>query len=239
MIPGGANILFGGFAGNLGQNLNDTFEFDNSGGYSTIALQITVPTGGVACFELTFDGLTWVPITLRDVENDIYAQNTDDGTPFIGSIAGCKYFRVRTCSAGSAPGSVIGSASRGASILEGIEFGWPPHRFGFAPVHKDASFSSAQTGTALWTPASGNKYCVTDLTIVCGGVTDSVVTIFDQTDSSGNRLFKGAIDVVNNKQFLHSQEFVTPYVASAADNVLKLTTSANITIDIMVHGYEF
>jgi hypothetical protein len=238
MEQGSQNILFGGEANNLGKNENDVVVFDNAGGYSTIALQITVPTGGVATFEATFDGSTWVPITLRDVENDVYAQSTDDGTPFIGSIAGARKFRLRTSTAGSANGTVIGTASRGTSTLEGIEFGWPPHRFGYTPVHKDASYATAQTGADIWTPATGKKFVLTDLSLICGGTTDAVVTIFDETNSTGNIIFKGTIDVSNNRQFAWNHAFSTPYISSAANNDLKITTSANITIDVVAHGYE-
>lgn len=238
MRGGTTDIAFFGSPGNLGKDLNDTIEFENTGGFSTVAMQVNVPTGGAACFEACFNGTDWWGITLRDIDNDEYAQITTDGTPFIGSISGVRCFRVRTCSAGSAPGTVMGTLQRGPSTLEGIEFGYPPHRFGFPTVHKDVSFSSAQTGAAIWTPASGKKFVLTDITIVCGGVTDAVVTVFDGTDSSGNRVFKGTIDVSNNKQFSYDHGFRTPQVSSAVNNVLKLTTSANITIDITAHGYE-
>lgn len=238
MRGGATDTKFFGEPGNLGQDVDDSVEFINSGGFSTVAMQVNVPTGGAACFEACFNNSDWWPITLRDIDNDEYAQTTTDGTPFIGSISGVRCFRVRTCTAGSAPGTVMGTLQRGASTLEGIEFGYPPHRFGFAPVHRDVSFATAQTGAAIWTPVAGKKFVLTDLTIVCGGTTDAVVTVFDETDATGNRIFRGTIDVSNNKQYTYDHDFKTPQVASAVDNVLKLTTTANITIDVTAHGYE-
>lgn len=227
-----------GMPGDIGENVDDVYVVDNSGGYATIAMRINVPTGGTCCFEASFDGINWEGITLRDVANDVYSQTTDNGNPFIGSIVGTRLFRVRTCVAGSAPGTVRGALHRQVSTLEGIEFGWPPHRFGFVPVHKDVSFSSAQTDAAIWTPDTGAKFVLTDLTVICGGTTDSVVTIFDGSNVTDNRLFKGTIDVSNNKQYSFSHAYTTPMVSSAVDNVLKLTTTGAITIDIVAHGYE-
>jgi hypothetical protein len=222
----------------LGKNLNDEVVFENTAKFSTVTAHVHAPTGGKVCFEGSVNGTEWESITFRDITNDVYASSTNDGTPFIGSVIGLQKIRFRTCVAGSADGSVAGRASRNVAILEGIEFGHPPHRFGFTPVHKDASYTTAQTGTSIWTPASGNKFVVTDVIIVASGVTDADVTLFDETDASGNRLIKGSMEVSNNKNTIISFSPITPFISSADDNDLKITTSANIDIDITLHGYE-
>ena len=218
--------------------MNDATIFENKRGFSTIAFHCNVPTGGEITFEVTYDNSNWESVSFRSVDLDIYTKTTDNGSDFIGSIAGVRKIRFRTSIAGSASGTIEGQLQRDASVLEGIEFGYPPHRFGFTPVHKDNSFATAQTGTGLWTPATGKKFVLTDLTIICGGITDGTVTIFDETNSSGNILFKGAIDISNNKQFFFFFSLRTPYVGSTINNSLKITTSAAIDIDIIMHGYE-
>jgi hypothetical protein len=227
-----------GASGNLGQNENDQVLFTNKGGFSSIGLKVSAPTGGVATFEATFDGTTWDPINLRSVDDDIYVQSTNNGSVFIGSISCARAFRVRTSTAGSAPGTVMGRAAVAPSTLEGQEFGNPPHRFGFITTRKDKAFTTAQTGGELWAPASGKRIVLTDIIMNVSGSTDGTVTIFMETDAEGNRLFKGGVNVSQNNQFTMNHAFRVPFESQVADEVLKLTTTANMTVDVMMHGYE-
>jgi hypothetical protein len=237
-FPGDVFTFDFGAGGNLGKNLNDAYTIDNPRGHNSIGVRVTAPNGGSVSFEASFDNVNWENVSLRSIKNDEYTQTTNNNEDFIGSIAGVRKRNLRTSSAGSSNGTIIGRLFRQVATLEGIEFGWPPHRFGFSPVHKDSSFSTAQTGATLWQPASGKTYYVTDLWVIVGGTTDGVVTIFDHTDASGSRLFKGAVEVVTNKQFVHCQQLKTPFKGGAIDNILKITTSANMTIDVILHGYE-
>lgn len=169
---------------------------------------------------------------------DTFTQQIEAGGDFIGSVSGAHNIRFRTSSAGTSGGSVSGSLQRNCSVIESIEFGPPPHKIGYELVHRDVSFSSAQTGATIRQPDSGNRFVVTDLIVVCGGSTDANVSIFDGSDSSGNSLFKGDIDISNNNQYSMNHSFNVPYRSSAVDNILKLTTDDNITISVVVHGYE-
>lgn len=227
-----------GSVGNLGQNLNDVFAVDNVSGYSSIAFHCLAPTGGEVTFEATFDGINWEAVSMRSVTDDIFTQSTDDDSDFLGSISGARQFRFRTSVGGSAAGTVMGRMQRDTATLEGIEFGYPPHRFGFVPVHKDASFTTAQTGAALWTPASGKKFVVTDCLVTGSGNTDATATIFDETNAAGNRLFRATLEVNTKGTIPITVPLRTPFVSTAVDNVLKLTTSADIDVDIILHGYE-
>ena len=59
-----------GSSGNLGSSENDTFEFDNCGGFSTIGFKCTAPTGGEVTFEATIcGGTTDAIVTLFDETN--------------------------------------------------------------------------------------------------------------------------------------------------------------------------
>lgn len=226
-----------GSVGNLGAALNSAVTLDVRG-FSTIACHLFIPAGGEVTFEASYDGVNFSAVTLRGMESDVYEKTialTDD---LVGSIIGAKSFRFRTSKAGAAAGYVIGKLIREVATLEGIEFGWPPHRFGFDAVHKDASFTTQQTATALWTPASGKTYYCTEFAVIVGGSTDGIISIFDGTDEAGKRLFRGNIEVATNKQFVFEHTFKTPFKGAAADSVLKVTTSAALTVDILLHGYE-
>ena len=112
------------------------------------------------------------------------------------------------------------------------------------PVSKAASFSTQQTGTALWTPASGKKVAVSNLNVSISGVTTGRVTIWfgdpgDTTYTEGTDvcLFDGdfaptaAIPVFIAIPFDYD-------ILCRKDCILRLTTSAAITCRIQVFGYE-
>ena len=227
-----------GSASNLAAALNSAVTFDNVGGYSSIGFELTIPTGATVVFEATFDGTNWEQIAMRSQDLDLVQSSSTVTGTFIGSIACARQFRVRVSVAGSAAGTVQGRAQRDVSTLEGIEFGPPPHKIGFTAVHKDAAFTTAQAGTSIWTPAAGNKFVVTDIIITGFGATDAYLTLFDETDVAGQRLYRGQFDVsVNGAQYLVISLRV-PYVSIAADNDLKVTTSADLDFDIIINGYE-
>ena len=111
-------------------------------------------------------------------------------------------------------------------------------RINYTSIKKDFSFSSTQTNTVLWTPASGKKFIVTDYTLnirnsTLGALT---VTIFDETNSSGNVLYKANFEAGTN--YDNVCNFVTPFISSALNRSLKITTSGNLMISGSIQGYE-
>ncbi len=108
----------------------------------------------------------------------------------------------------------------------------------FTPVRKDFSYSSTQTNTVIWTPASGKKYVVTDLVMnirnnTLGAIT---VTIFDETNSVGNILYKANFEAGSN--FDTAANFITSFVSSAVNRSLKITTTGGLMISGTFQGYE-
>ncbi len=108
----------------------------------------------------------------------------------------------------------------------------------FDAVRKDFSYSTAQTNTVIWTPASGKKYVVTDLTMnirnnTLGAIT---VTIFDDTNASGNILYKANFEAGSN--FDTASNFITSFVSSGINKSLKITTSGALMISGTFQGYE-
>ena len=225
--------------GNLWKDLNDTVELDNIYWFSTISFHCTAPTWWEVCFEASFDWTSWERISIRSITDDIFVNCTDDDSDFIWSISWVKKFRFKVITAWSANWTVIWRMQKDVTILEWIEFWNPPHRFWFLPIHKDWSYTTAQTWTAIRTPTSWKKVVVTDMTLVFSWATDWLVKIFDETDSSWNYLYKWTVDVsVAGWWRINHISFSTPYVSSAIDNVIKITTWADINIDVILHWYE-
>lgn len=220
----------------LSETLNSFVEFENNGNFSTTSLVITIPTGATVQFEALFDGSTYLPVTFRGITSDGWFQKTSTSDTYIGSIICVKKFRVRVISAGSAPGLVTMRAQPGTAILEGIEHGNPPHKFGYIPVHTAYEFTTKQTDTILWTPVSGKKFIVTDFHIIGLGNTSGVITIFDETNSSTNWLFRGNIDPKLAPYIICSLK--TPFVSSTINNSLKITTSSAVKFSVIIFGYE-
>lgn len=108
----------------------------------------------------------------------------------------------------------------------------------FTPIRKDFSYTTTQTNTVIWTPASGKKYVVTDLVMnirnsTLGTIT---VTIFDETNSAGNILYKANFEAGSN--FDTASNFITSFVSSNINRSLKITTSGGLTISGTFQGYE-
>lgn len=112
-------------------------------------------------------------------------------------------------------------------------------------IHKDAEYTTTQTGAAFWTPASGKKFVVTDLTITTGGTTSGIVTLWqgasgDTTYTPGTdpAIFRGEFAPSANSKPGAVKSFNVPYFSTTADHILRVTTSAAMTVYIQVNGYE-
>lgn len=111
-------------------------------------------------------------------------------------------------------------------------------------VAKTATYAAAQTGTALWTPASGKAVCVTYIQIQSYGTTAGTCIVWfggaaDTTYTRGTDfpVFDGefAPSATNKPGF--AQNFAT-HLRGAADFVLRVTTTNAQSVTINVWGYE-
>jgi len=218
---------------NLEANINDQFIFNNLRGYSSIGFNLTIPSGAVAVFESSYDGINFISARMRSIDTDEYTSMSNETATYIGSISSVRIFRVRISLAGSGTGSVIGRASIDVSTLEGIEHGSRPDAFGNIAVHKDFTYTAIQTGAIIWTPQSNKKFVVTDLFVSTDG--NNIITFFDETNSPGNIVY-GAKFTTNNGIVICS--FRTPYVSISANNSLKLTSTTAQEVRGVIHGYE-
>ncbi|HZL92571.1 MAG TPA: hypothetical protein VFB99_02965, partial [Vicinamibacterales bacterium] len=113
-------------------------------------------------------------------------------------------------------------------------------------ITEDAAYTTQQTGAAVWTPAAGLKVYVAAVQIQCGGTTAGTVRLW--FGASGDTTYTAGTD--QQLTFVNCGtpsadvapgmvwSFPIPVAASTADFILRATTSAGITVDIIVHGYE-
>lgn len=227
-----------GSTGNIPAAVDSTFDLVNIFGFPTLGFRVIPPTGGEVQFQGSFDDVNFSPITARRMSNDAYLQSTTLADNFIMSISSLKTIRFKVITGGSTTGTVIGRASSAMSVLEGIEHGNAPHSIGEIIDRRDASFSTSQTATPVWTPAAGKKFVITDYLLVISGNVDGRVTVFDETDVQGNRLINGFFDVSINAPLSIVSNLRTPFMASAADDILRLTSTTALDVDISLNGYE-
>jgi len=110
---------------------------------------------------------------------------------------------------------------------------------------KGATYSSTQTGVAVWTPAAGNKIVITHVVIACGGTTAGrVILWFGAT--ADTTYTEGTDQVVVDCEMAPSATTrpglvlcpPVPIFGITVDHVLRITTDAGITVHISVYGYE-
>jgi hypothetical protein len=111
-------------------------------------------------------------------------------------------------------------------------------------AYKAAQYTSAQTGTAIWTPASGKSVVVTSLQIQSYGTTAGTAIVWfgasgdtTYTRNTDGALFDGEfVPTATNKPGVYVA-YPTP-MQGTADYVLRLTTTGAQSITVNVWGYE-
>jgi hypothetical protein len=116
-----------------------------------------------------------------------------------------------------------------------------------AMVNKEARYTTAQTGTALWTPASGKVAVVTELRINWSGSVDGIITVwFDATSTSDTAYTAGTdrflFDHTVQPSTKGSGGVIIPCFFTSAISPtqipLRVTTSAAVVCTVMADGYE-
>jgi len=114
-------------------------------------------------------------------------------------------------------------------------------------VNKTVTQTTAQTGSAIWTPASGKAVVITSLQIQSYGVTAGTAVVWFGVGgaSPDNSYTRGTDAAVFDGEFAPTATnkpgvfvtFPTP-IRGAADFVLRLTTTNVQSITVSVWGYE-
>lgn len=111
-------------------------------------------------------------------------------------------------------------------------------------TNKTSQWTSSQTSAALWTPASGKKLVITSLQIQAGGTTAGSVQVWFGA-SADTSYTRGTDLAIFDGEFAPSSTnkpgvvMNGPWIASTADHVLKVASSAAINpLTVSAWGYE-
>lgn len=231
----------------LGTAANSTQTWDCNGA-SEMLVHVGTSTTGTFTFEVSADGTNWVAAEVRETLPDIW-RSGQNFTPAANTIykvitSGYRSVRARTVTTLGATVSLTATLSAITPVVTAIDTGPAPHAIGYAITSKTAQYTTAQTGAALWTPASGKKLVIISYQIQVGGTTAGTMQLWfgasaDTTYTRGTDLaiFDGefAPSATNKPGVVQSGV----WLASAVDHVLRVTTSAAINpITVTVWGYE-
>lgn len=232
----------------LGTTVDSVVDY-NIAGLGSGSVYIATTTTGTFSFEVTIDGKNWFQhpgvIDPNVGGTDLLIQGPV--TPTSGAyykipFTGFRGFRLRTV---TTLGTTVAAYFVGDTHDIFHDVTPAPHNIGYTLVHKDGEYTTAQTGTIIWTPASGKKFVITDITITTGGTTTGLVTIFDAasgttTYSAGTTpaIFRGTFAPATTGYPGVIKSFNFPYVSTTANNVVHVTTSAAMTIYVQINGYE-
>lgn len=232
----------------LGTAANSASTIDVDGA-SAVTLAVNTTTTGTFIIEGTSDNSNWIALEVFDASQDIWvsgiAQTPSAGRVFHLLSQGYRQVRIRTVTTLGNTMTHFWTLTNGNQVLAGIDTGPAPHNFGYTPRNFNAEYSTAQTGVALWTPTTGRKFVVTDVTISTGGTTSGIVTLWQ--GASGDTTYTAGTDpVVFRGEFAPSatskpgvvKNFKVPFVSSTTDHVLRVTTSAAMTLYVQINGYE-
>jgi len=114
-------------------------------------------------------------------------------------------------------------------------------------VWKQVEATTAQTGTAIWTPAGGKKIAITSYQIGTTSTTAGVLTVWfgasaDTTFTQGTDqvVFRGnLVPSATGTPGVIANFGASPIFCVTADHVLRYTTVGDIDVYITVYGYEF
>lgn len=113
-------------------------------------------------------------------------------------------------------------------------------------ITKAFNATSTQTGTDVWSPTSGKKIAVTSVVIGTYATTAARIILWfgdnaDTTYTAGTDQLLLAFSAAPSSTSKPGLVFTpaVPIFCTTADRELHCTTDAGISIDIVVHGYEF
>lgn len=113
-------------------------------------------------------------------------------------------------------------------------------------ISKAFNATTTQTGTDVWSPTSGKKIAITSIVIGTYGTTVARLILWfganaDTTYSAGTDQLILAASFAPSSTVKPGLVFTpaSPIFAATADHEIHCTTDAGMSIDIVVHGYEY
>lgn len=111
---------------------------------------------------------------------------------------------------------------------------------------KTVNVTTTQTGSDVWSPTAGKRIAVTSLSVSAYGTTGGRVILWfgltaDTTYSAGTDQALFICNVIPSASLKENFVFTpaVPVFCTTADMEIHLTTDANISLDIVVYGYEW
>ncbi len=206
-------------------------------------------TPGSMIFEYSNDdGTTWnTHGSVLKLGSEVWIQGSF--VPAVGDVymtraTGLRQIRCRV-SAVYASGNFTAkvTASTGAALTKAMDLSSAPHNFGYTQVTKTAQYTTTQTSTALWTPASGKRVVVTSVQVQVGGTTAGTLQLYFGSGAYS----RGTNQAIFDGEFAPSTTLkpgviMTPYVpytSLTTNDSLRVTDSAAINpLTVTVWGYE-
>lgn len=236
-------------SGTLGTAANSVVNFPTDQ-INTLYVACNTTTTGTLIFEATLDGTNWIThpqclkISSSDFDKVVYtAQTPTSGDRYEMAVSGYRGLRCRTASLLGATVTLVYHGEAGVALIKQIDMASPPHNFGYTLVNKNAQYTTAQTGVALWTPASGKRIIVLGCQIQCFGTTAGTVELW--FGASGDTAFtRGTDSCIFDGEFAPSATSKPGVVQNGiwdslvADYVLRVTSSAAVSLNFNVWGYE-
>lgn len=231
---------------NLATATNSTSS-GSTDGASSLMISIGTTTTGTFIIEGTGDGTNWGSAEAFDNVNDLWVTG-QNLTPTLGNnyqvlIGNYRAFRVRTTATLGTTMAHTFTVSMAQPLVGAIDTGGAPHNFGYTLWHRDVSTATTLTSVTIYTPTTGKRFTVTDLTVMAGATTAGIVTIYDATagtaftNGTTNAIFRGEFAPSTTSRPGFSKTFSVPYYSSAVNNSVLITTSAAMTIYVQINGY--
>lgn len=214
---------------------NATISVDDGAGSITVDGTVAVSSITSAVSAQLLAGTAAIgTVTASNTAGDVAHDGVDSGNPI----------KFGTKAASALPTAVTdGDRANAISDLNGRVL--VSHIDPLMQIWKQVEYTTAQTGTAVWTPTSGKKIAITSFQITTGGTTAAVVTLWfggavDTTFTQGTDqvLFRGEFAPSSTQRPGVVMSLPVPIVSDTASNRLRITTSAAITIYVTVVGYE-
>jgi len=231
---------------NLGTAVNSVSTATTEGA-SSMMITIGTTTTGTFVIEGTGDGTNWGSPEVFDGTNDAWvtasALTATIGTNFQVLSGNFRAVRLRTTATLGATMAHTITMSMAQSFLGGMDTGPAPHNFGYPLFHVDITTGATVTTATLVIPPTGRRFAVTDITVAAGGTTAGIVTIYDAANVAFSQGTTNAILRVELAPSTTSRpgvlkNFIVPYVSSAVNNRVMLTTSAAInSLYVQINGY--
>ena len=215
---------------NSGVDIGDV-TINNAGGASAVNIQ----DGGNS---ITVDGTvaatqsgTWNVVAAGDVAHD----SPDSGNPVKIGFQAETVLPIAVANGDRANGT---SDQFGRQLVTHISPGMQ--------TWKSANYTTTQTGTAMWTPGAGKTIAVTYLAVSSYATTTGRVIVWfgasgDTTYTAGTDqlVWAGSFAPGASSKPGAILNFPTPVFSANVDYILRVTTDANISLDVSVYGYEF